>query len=107
MKFIIKKTTNEVEEESVEPCKGIKKELATHCISLNCKTIEEAERNIWFKGQEKIIEDGVIKVLGKKATVYTIEIDSIEKLIKLYEKEGDLKISKSFYKEVPLEIEIL
>ena len=107
MKFVIRKTANEVEEESVEPCKGVKKELVTHCVSLNCKTIEEAERNLWFKGQEKIIEDGVVKVIGKQCLVYTLEIKSIDKLIELYEKEGTLKISKSFYKEVPLEVEIL
>ena len=107
MKFIIKKTTNEVEEESVEPCKGAKKELLTHCISLNCKTIEEAERNLWFKGQEKIIEDRIVKVIGKQCSVYTLEVKSLDKLVELYEKEGMLKISKSFYKEVPIEIEIL
>lgn len=113
MKFIVSRSTVSFRE-SKSPCEGAKEEELTPLDFRTVKTIEEAQKKVWYKewldgGVNHREEDGMV-VCDKKEKVkeWVVDIGSLEELIDLQGKYGEILLRDSApYKEVRKEIKIL
>jgi len=104
MKFIITRTSNHSGE---RPCREAKMELLNGYSDCTCKTVAQALKIDWVKNGVPKQMDGFVRVYDtEKTRVWTIDINTLEELIKLYERHGDIIIQSSCFEEIPLVIEI-
>lgn len=95
-----------------KPCEEAKQELLTHVDLRAVATLEEAKTKIWFQPWfDKTVnhreENGYIAADNKeKQPVWTIEINSIAKLLAFQKKYGPLILEPSSFKELVHSIEI-
>lgn len=113
MKFIVSRSTVSFRE-SKSPCEGAKEEELTPLDFRTVKTLEEAQKKVWYKdwmeGGVNHREEGGVVVCDKKEKVkeWVIEIGSLEELIELQNSCGEILIRDSApYKEAKKEIKIL
>ena len=102
MKFIITRTSVWDFENYTPPCKEAKKEVATiYYDRRTVPTLDEARKkehshwaNDWFKQGKNHREEGGLVVcdVPGEYPLWTIEINSLDELIKFKEKEGNLII---------------
>jgi len=112
MKYIITRTSV-WNDEDIKVEEAIKETLdLTSYDTRTVNSIEEAKKLHWYqdwasRGTNHREENGyIICDYITTETIYTIEINSLEELMNLQDKYGELIITKSNYKEFECEIEI-
>ena len=98
MKFEITRTSGDEN----KPCEEAREEFVEHWQTRTCT--EEYFNQKYGKWREKgknhkIDKDGNITRQVEDQIAWTIEINSLDELISLYEKYGDIIITKSFCNE--------
>ena len=110
MIFVISRTSIWNCEE--KPCDGAFIKELTYLNFRAVKTLKEAEKYPWFDdwynhGINHREENGMIVCNAKKKRgVWCMEVGSLNELVALYDKCGDIVITDAQYKEVPIGIEI-
>ena len=90
-----------------KPCEEAVLEEVTNYTDCTCKTIEKAMKLEWVRNGIPEQRKGFVRVYDKdKEKRWTIEFDNLTDLLKLYDKYGELIITDSGCKEIPIELEI-